>query len=75
MNFRAESCLPCDKRTQEELKITVQGGGWHLNIEDLFEQLLYSNLNGFGRKRHIVVFTNKRSQAKVYTVYFGISSI
>ena len=23
----------------------------------------------------IVVFTNKRSQAKVYTVYFGISSV
>ena len=24
---------------------------------------------------NIVVFTNKRSQAKVYTVYFGISSV
>ena len=25
--------------------------------------------------KYIVVFTNKRSQAKVYTVYFGISSV
>ena len=27
------------------------------------------------REIHIVVFTNKRSQAKVYIVYFGISSV
>ena len=25
--------------------------------------------------KHIVVFTNKRSQAKVSTVYFGIGSV
>ena len=35
-----------------------------------------TDLDGYiGQERDNVVFTNKRSQAKVYTVYFGISSV
>ena len=34
-----------------------------------------ANIQHRHSESRIVVFTNKRSQAKVYTVYFGISSV
>ena len=54
-------------------------------VENIFRWALEGEYNimtrrgyfgGFeGDNKNSVVFTNKRSQAKVYTMYFGISSI